>query len=124
MQRRPFCMFWKDCTVGEKVEVDSPEEVLNARVNVNPNLASQPMAQTIRQLAEAPMEQPPLCIAFFSVSRAAELRREIIRIRPKTHGDEYGRRREWRSVGQHDSTTSRRLNLHDGCKFSAISSQP
>ncbi len=33
---------------SEKVEVDSPEEVLNARVNENPNLAHQPMAQMIQ----------------------------------------------------------------------------
>ncbi|KAG8489715.1 hypothetical protein CXB51_017741 [Gossypium anomalum] len=39
---------------------------------------------------------------------------------PKTHGDEHGRRREWRTVGQHDSTVRKRLNLHDDCKYSAI----
>ncbi|KAG8499137.1 hypothetical protein CXB51_005567 [Gossypium anomalum] len=43
---------------GKKVEVDSPEEVLNARVDENPSLAPQPMTQTIRQLAEAPNENP------------------------------------------------------------------
>ncbi|KAK5793697.1 hypothetical protein PVK06_034850 [Gossypium arboreum] len=41
---------------GEKVEVDSSEEVFNTRVDKNPDLAPQPMAQTIRQLAEAPTE--------------------------------------------------------------------
>ncbi|XP_040934533.1 uncharacterized protein [Gossypium hirsutum] len=58
---------------SKEEEVDSPEEVLNTRVNENPNLTPQLMPQTIRQLAEAPTEQPPLCITFFPASRAAEL---------------------------------------------------
>ncbi|KAH1098739.1 hypothetical protein J1N35_015660 [Gossypium stocksii] len=41
---------------SKEEEFDSPEEVLDARVNENPNQAQQQMAQTIRQLAEAPTE--------------------------------------------------------------------
>ncbi|XP_052481156.1 uncharacterized protein LOC105800930 [Gossypium raimondii] len=71
---------------SEKVEVGSPKEVLNARVNENPNLAHQPMAQTIRQLAKAPIEQPPLCLAYHTVDTDFELKSGLIQLLPTFHG--------------------------------------
>lgn len=65
---------------SEKVEVGSPEEVLNARVNENPNLAHQLMAQTIRQLVEASIEQPPLYIAYPTVDTNFELKSGLIQL--------------------------------------------
>ncbi|KAK5785763.1 hypothetical protein PVK06_040380 [Gossypium arboreum] len=67
---------------GEKVEVNLSEEVLNTRVDENPNLAPQPMAQTIRQLAEAPTEQPPLCIVYPTMDTDFELKSGLIQLLP------------------------------------------
>ena len=71
---------------SEKVEVDSPEEVLNARGKDNSNLAHQPMAQMIRQLAEAPTEQPPLCIAYPTMDTDFELKSGLIQLLPTFRG--------------------------------------
>ncbi|KAK5843612.1 hypothetical protein PVK06_006070 [Gossypium arboreum] len=80
------------------------------------------MTQTIRQLAEVPTEQPPLCIAYptmdadfelKSVSRAAELRREILRIRQKDAESLYDYWEQFKklcaSCPQHEKAKAARL---------------
>ncbi|XP_040947714.1 uncharacterized protein [Gossypium hirsutum] len=71
---------------SKEEEVDSPEEVLNTRVDENPNLTPQLMAQTIRQLAEAPTEQPPLCIAYPTMDTDFELKSGLIQLLPTFRG--------------------------------------
>ncbi|KAG8502484.1 hypothetical protein CXB51_000345 [Gossypium anomalum] len=71
---------------SKEEEVDSPEEVLNTRVDENPNLTPQLMAQTIRQLAEAPTEQSPLCIAYPTMDTDFELKSGLIQLLPTFRG--------------------------------------
>ncbi|KAK5795327.1 hypothetical protein PVK06_036588 [Gossypium arboreum] len=71
---------------SKEEEVDSPEEELNTRVDENPNLVPQLMAQTIRQLAEAPIEQLPLCIAYPIMDTDFELKSGLIQLLPTFRG--------------------------------------
>ncbi|KAH1064007.1 hypothetical protein J1N35_028994, partial [Gossypium stocksii] len=65
---------------NKRIGVDPPEEVFNARVNENPNLAHQPMAQTIQQMVKAPAEQPPLCITYPTMDTNFELKLGLIQL--------------------------------------------
>ncbi|KAA3483078.1 Retrotransposon gag protein [Gossypium australe] len=65
---------------NKRIGVDPPEEVPYARVNINPNLAQQSIAQTIRQMAKGPIDQQPLCIAYPTMDTNFELKSELIQL--------------------------------------------
>ncbi|KAK5837510.1 hypothetical protein PVK06_013320 [Gossypium arboreum] len=71
---------------NKNIGVDPSEEVSNARVNVNPNVAQQPMAQMIRQIAEVLADQHLLCIVYPTMDSHFELKLGLIKLLPTFSG--------------------------------------
>ncbi|KAA3481136.1 hypothetical protein EPI10_021528 [Gossypium australe] len=59
---------------------DPPEKVPNTRVNVNPNPTQEPMAQKIRQMAEAFADQQLLCTAYPTMDTNFEVKSRFIQL--------------------------------------------